>query len=211
MTTDSPDVVARLRDIVTEMKEQARRWRYTQSVGLRASYAAGWAANMAGKIEVELARPRTPSPDARVRAKAIAERFFNEGYPSPCGGTARYTGLNKQTYEGLQADIAAELAKQDARIAELETEVNEALMLTECATSLKDMAALCIEGAHWRARAEKAEAEVARLTKERDDLQSANNEMARTMLQLEIENRGLRSRATSSEADHGREETDDIR
>jgi len=38
------------------------------------------------------------------------------------------------------------------RVRVLEQEINEALMLTECAASLKDMAALCVDGASARAQ-----------------------------------------------------------
>jgi len=48
--------------------------------------------------------------------------------------------------------MARDLIAQTERVRVLEQEIDESLLLTECATSLKDMAALCVDGASARAQ-----------------------------------------------------------
>lgn len=73
----------------------------------------------------------------------------------------------------LEESLAA-LRAATARADQLQRDIDEALVLTECASSLKDMAACCIEGVLWKARAEKAEAA---LRTAADRLQAAADEL----------------------------------
>jgi hypothetical protein len=66
------------------------------------------------------------------------------------------------THPGI-TDAAAALQRLAQEVERLNRERNEALQLTECCHTLKDMAAACIEGAMWKDRAEKAEARIAEL------------------------------------------------
>jgi hypothetical protein len=65
-----------------------------------------------------------------------------------------------EAVEQFRSDMRAALEVASLAVV---AEINEALALTESCSSLKEMAAACVEGAMWKARAEKAESEVARL------------------------------------------------
>jgi hypothetical protein len=64
-----------------------------------------------------------------------------------------------RVYEECATELRTALTAQQKRIAELEVERDEALQLTESCSTLKEMASACIDGAVWKVRAEKAEAE----------------------------------------------------
>lgn len=66
-------------------------------------------------------------------------------------------------YPGAEdaANLLDDARAEIARLREIEREANEAMQLTESCSTLKGMAAACIEGAMWKYRAEAAEAALA--------------------------------------------------
>ena len=101
----------------------------------------------------------TPSGSTRLIATAYSEEGACAivAIPSMMEEIERYR--KTLTPEGILAlEVYDENVRLHAEIERLNREINEALQLTECCSTLKDMASACIDGTLWKLRAEKAEA-----------------------------------------------------